>query len=329
MKKIIYSKYAISDEFRRRHFDDLLQEARIALFQSIQAFDKSKAGSSKDSLWSYAVRRIEGRLKDELSRSTGSISAPLRIKTLAAKIKTLEHAVHDKQLHSKLGIDVRKVKKAVEYLKNDKSVSIDDLIFSKKRGESRYTLLEVLSESANAYEDYFIQEFNSLLDSKEKEVLFYLLNDYSKEELPQLIGRDRNQIDQIVASLGIKADVYFDLEHKKTEDIKMTLKKSSSKSLSESQYIELKGQGISDKEIARRHRMSPTTLRKLRNQWSDSSSAGLMVNQSSTSSMNTVSLEEFNALQRAYQNLKYEYELLWRYHKQSLLRMESPYLWTE
>lgn len=56
----------------------------------IKSFDTKKAVGSVDSFWTYARKRIEGSLKDELSRNTGAVFAPLRIKQLAIKLKKMQ-----------------------------------------------------------------------------------------------------------------------------------------------------------------------------------------------------------------------------------------------
>src|SRR5690606_36267589 len=155
---------------------------------------------------------------------------------------------------------------------------------------------------------------------------FYLQQGYSMNELLQLMSRE--DLEGIHATIAQKAIAYFDIKKQISKEvITVGAKRGQAKSITENQYVELKNENVSDREIAKRFGMSPTSLRKKRSDW-EANSSELVITKQQTKEDTAphVSQQEFGSLKVAYQNLKVEYELLWKYHKHCLVRMESPFV---
>lgn len=318
IKGIIKQKYAISSDFRSNLFDDLLQVARLSLYQVIKSFDTKKASNSNDSFWTYAKKRIEGSLKDELSRNTGAVFAPLRIKQLAIKLQKLQSEDEStSQIAAKLHCRVAEVERAIEYLRFKDAVSIETPLYNDNQGKT--ILAEILQAEPTFTQDLLSENFLKMLNSREKKVARLLVAGYSTLEVIRKMKTSR----EVVINIGNKLKGYLKVEKKKLE----VVDSMNNRQLSKEKYDELKAEQISDKEIAKKYKISIITLRSKKKEWNPDLTVPPSV--IVENKQETISTEQYKKLSDAYERLKTEYESLWKYHRLSLLRMESPFDWQE
>jgi len=314
--KMIYIKYARSLEYRANYFEDLLQAARVGLYRALLSYDSNKSKEANNAFWAYAIQGIEGCIKDELSRLTATVYAPRRIRQLANKIEKQHFKNHDTKLLERVNHPETDTGHAIEFLKAKNTISIDRPRYMHQEGA---ILVDTLHAPTNLGREMLDGRFLAMLNEKECKVATLINQGYTVKEVTR---RFKNGY-QIVGSLGVKLRDFLNI--KSTEEKSMI--KQSKGVLTKEKYLELKSQNISNKQIAVTHKMSPTTLAKMRQQWginsednrSNALEAKYIVEEK------IITETEYKRILDAYERLKCEYELLWKYHKQVLQQMDSPY----
>jgi len=324
---MIFQKYAKSFEYRNNYFEDLLQAAKIGIHQSLSLYDKNKSKQTDGSFWVYAKKRVEGSIKDELDRILGVIHAPREVKQLAYKIEKNHRSNNEiSDMHStdySIQNQTKNISHAIEYLKMKNLVSMEAPLSNNQNGS---TVGDLLYASPKMHNEALTDEFLSLLNYKERKVAKLLNHGYSSKEAIKRYKDGR----ELVASIGKKLKEYLKIGDSILEE---SIMNNKSTKITKEIFDQLKIQNISNKEIAKRYKMSTTTLTKLRHQWGAKELKSLDVqtenNETMETTKTTISEIQFKKLSDAFEKLKSEYELLWKYHKQSLQRMNSPFTWNE
>ncbi|EHB50691.1 hypothetical protein PaelaDRAFT_5521 [Paenibacillus lactis 154] len=267
-------------------------------------------------------------MKDELNKNLGSVYAPQRIKRLANKINKLFPEIQDKhQVALEVGCSLEDVNLAEVYLYSKNAVSLDRKLSEGRKSDKEISLIDNIRDSRDQYSDIIIFDFVQTLDINERYFFNQLFEGSSTSEIIKEVQFESSDTEQLLAGIQTKLLKYLNLDNKMQEELKMSIRKSNAKPITQLEFNELVKQGVSIKDIARRYRMSPATLRKRRSEWDASvqESSKHRVEHINQQQREVVSVEEYQKLLNDYQNLKMEHGFLWQYLKQLLSRMETPF----
>lgn len=188
--------------------DDLYSTAMIGLIKAYKGYDPTKFEGKVNKFSTYLVPTLEG----ELSRMLRDVNQGAKFSRRAKETgwKILKENLTDKQpseVAEILEIDLDLVLDGIEYLRNSKTRSMDDVVY--ENDGDAITLQDQLPFSED-YSNIFVGEFLDTLDPRERFIIDCMTNrELSQREIGAELGVTQVHISRLLAKIRIKADKHF------------------------------------------------------------------------------------------------------------------------
>ncbi|MDF1507641.1 sigma-70 family RNA polymerase sigma factor [Robertmurraya sp. DFI.2.37] len=231
-------------------YDDLVSEGMIGLLKAIERFDESYGVKFS----TYAVPMIQGNIQRFLRDINPGAKYPRKIKEIANKLNGDESV---EEICDLFGVTEELAKDVLGFKRNSYAVSLN-----KPTGddEGKQTTIEDLVPSEDDFSSVYVEEFfNVLDDEKLKTIVNGVMSGKTQSEIGQEIGVSQVQVSRLLKNIQQK---YLDFE--KGE---LVVKKAN---ITEKNYLDLKSQGLKDKEICEKFSISLATLYNYKKTWKQS-----------------------------------------------------------
>lgn len=173
--------------------EDMMQVARIAVFEALKRFDPDKGVRFK----TFAYRTVSGKFMNYYRDHTWNVSVPRKYRELSVGLRKAENEYYkehgkeaqDWELAEMLGVDTRDVKETMEAKRTTQMVSLD----SSADDEDGMNLLNVLGEvdgglgQVEFNED--LRDAMEDLNEMEQQVIYYrYVEDYTQKKIADMLG---------------------------------------------------------------------------------------------------------------------------------------------
>lgn len=186
-----------------RDFEDVMQEAHLALFRACRRFDQSKGLK----LSTYAVTVIHNSIIREFYEKKPLIKVPRMILENEVRVKRHLHNTQDvNELAELANISVAHVEEALEYM----GIAIHSL---QGKASTDGTIDTMLEEVVGSYlEDWDIslnmKHFISSLSDREQLVIEMLMQEKSQTEIGEVLGVHQVHVSRMLKKIRRKYEEY-------------------------------------------------------------------------------------------------------------------------
>lgn len=272
MKLVNYSN-------NKEYLEELMQEGRIGLFEAYKKYDPNIYSVK---FWSYAWRRVRGRMIDFVRRHSNFIKPTRTIENIINKIKKMDQINWDaKKIAEAIDHPIIEVKNALEFLRIKNVDSLNRAITDD--GEQLVNLLP------DAY-DYFERTEDklwSILSANEQQFLHFKLQNYNDTRIQRemcISGVVQNELELSLKSKAAK--MFYGLKHDEGGGQFMT-GANEKLQLTKAKYSKHKKNNMVDKDVCKNYGISKSTLIKLKAGWGISNSRSTVVKEKTLSISST------------------------------------------
>ncbi|CAM4509428.1 RNA polymerase sigma factor rpoD Sigma-70 [Paenibacillus macerans] len=242
------------------------------MFEAYKKYDPHRYNVK---FWSFAWRRVQGRMIDYIDRHSNFLKPGRTIARLANKIKKLD-MVNWNAIEIAEAIDEStiQVNKALEFLRI-KYVDSLNRIVNDDRGKN-LELGDLLPTPFNYFETTEDNLWNSL-NEDEQQYLNYKLQGYDVKKLQRAMHLTYEKQNEIETSLKYKARELFNNLESNAEEVRCMSSSQDKAILTKALYLKHKKSKMHDKDVCEKYSISRGNLVKLKASWgvSDPRSANM------------------------------------------------------
>lgn len=201
--------FSVANRFRKigenhgMSIEDLVQIGSIGLLRAIRAFDEERGFQ----LSTYATFKIRAEIQRYISDTGDLIKFSREHKEIAGKIwrKDLMYKPV-KEIALELGVEIKSIKQALEYLRAKHPVWLDKTMDS---GEDKDTSLGAIIGKSQDYTGIFVEEFLESLSPVERIVAEGTANGLFQREMAAIAGVSQGQISRVQRGLVGRLEKYL------------------------------------------------------------------------------------------------------------------------
>ena len=204
--------HVVANRFRKKldatqEYGDLYQLASIGFIKAYQTFNPKQFNTKFST---YAIPKMTGEIQRYYRDQHNAIKFPRVFYDVWARVRMYDLSEEPVEvIAEKTGIELRFVKRAMQYFNKHRAVSIEEKYFG--NGEDDDLKIKDTLGSDHDYTEIYVNEFMESLPKRLQTVLSLKLKGLTQNEIGQIMGISQSQVHRLLKKVGNHLLEYMDI----------------------------------------------------------------------------------------------------------------------